>query len=101
MAQADTLTLTTLLVDVRSRLLETLSRPVSDDNQARLTDLWRVCLTVHDLAQSRHDRAYVSLMERMIDSVADYAQYSQPETLDWKKRIPSVAEIEAASPPAE
>jgi hypothetical protein len=100
MVQADTLTLTTLLVDVRSRLLEALARPASGDNQARLNDLWRVCLTIHDLARARGDGAYVTLMERMIDSVADYHQYGQPETFDWTRQVPSVAEIEAAAPPS-
>jgi len=101
MVQADVLTITTLLVDVRSRLLEVLARPATGDNQARLNDLWRVCLTIHDLARARGDRAYVALMERMIDSVADYHQYSQPERYNWAQQVPSVAEIEAAAPPSE
>jgi hypothetical protein len=97
MAQADVLTLTTVLIDVRSRLLETLSLPASADNRARLTDLWRVCLTIHDVAESHHDQPAIAIMERMIDAIADYETYSQPDTLNWSEHLPTIAQIEAAT----
>ncbi len=97
MAQAGTLTLAALVVHLRARLLDALRQPPGDSVQAELTDLWRMCLTIHDLAESRHDRAYVALMERMIDAVADYNTYRQPEKTDWAERLPSVEEIESVA----
>jgi hypothetical protein len=97
MAQVEALTLTTLLLHVRSRLLESLGRPATDENRAALMDLWRVCLTIHDLAESRREQAYVALMERMIDAVADYSSYGKPESVHWAHLIPSVQDIKAAA----
>lgn len=94
--QVEPLTLTTLLIHIRAQLLETLSQPVSAQSKTALTNLWRTCLTVHDLAEERQHRRYVSLMEKMIDAIADYHDLEQPETVDWKAELPSTDEIEQA-----
>jgi hypothetical protein len=96
-SQAETLTLTALVVHLRLRLLDALQQPPTEENKAALTGLWRTCLTIHDLAEERGNHAYVALMERMIDAVADYSVFHQPENVNWGEQLPSVEEIEAAT----
>jgi hypothetical protein len=96
MVQAEVLTLTELILHVRAQLLALLQQPASAANRTALTNLWRTCITIHDLAEQRGNDAYIRLMERLIDAIADYNNYEEPETLDWVKQLPTVDEIEAA-----
>jgi hypothetical protein len=90
-------TLTILLTHVRERLLEVLPQPTTPQNNAALTNLWRTCLTVHDLAEMRQDQPYVHLMEKMIDAIADYHDLAQPERVEWEAALPTVEDIRQAA----
>ncbi len=94
--QVEPLTMTALLVHMREQLLDTLSQPLSAHNNAVLTNLWRTCLTVHDLAEERQHRSYVRLMEKMIDAIADYHDLEHPEAVNWAAELPSTDDIEQA-----
>lgn len=93
---AEPLTLTALLIDIRTRLLETLSQPASAQTRTDLNNLWRTCLTVHDSAETRRQSGYVRLMEMMIDAIADYHDLEHPEAVSWDTELPSIDEIRRA-----
>ncbi len=97
MVEAQTLTLTTLILHLRAQLLDALYQPATPENRAVLAGLWRICLTIHDLAEVRQNRVYVKLMERMVDAIGDYDQIDQPEAMNWEVQLPTVQEIEEAS----
>lgn len=93
---AEPFTLTALLIDIRTRLLETLSQPASAQTRTALNNLWRTCLTVHDSAETRRQGSYVRLMEMMTDAIADYHDLEHPETVSWDTELPSIDEIRRA-----
>lgn len=97
MAQAEALTLTEVIIDLRRQLLDALEQPSSAATNTALTSIWRTCLTIHDIAQERRSTLYVQLMDRMIDAIADYNTYAEPHKLNWQAELPSIAEIEAAA----
>lgn len=95
--QGGPLSLSALIVHMRSQLEEALQHPASDENKAYLDKLWRTCIGIYNLAKEHRNPAYAILVERMVNAIADYEESDQPEKLGLNNALPSINEIEAVS----
>lgn len=89
----DILSLADLICFVQTRLLHLLSKPPEPEVRVELDQIWAVCKWIHDAAMNQQDQTCAGLMERMIDAIADYNTYANPESIDWSEAVPSVEEI--------